>query len=110
MPTRHDQLAAAWDQLARAGRNGPFDERTCRLLELAIAIGARDREAVRAAHARLVELVVLAEEIDQMIAIAAPTIGKSATLAIYGWIGLVEPGSSRGGGAPITSTSKPSDA
>ena len=109
MATRHDQLAAAWDQLARAGLNGPFDERTCRLLELAVAIGARDREAVRAAHARVAEMVVMPEEIEQVIALAAPTIGKSATLATYGWIGLVEPTPSRDG-APTGRPAKPSDA
>ncbi len=110
MATRHDQLAAGWAELARAGRSGPFDERTCRLLELAVAIGARDREAVRAAHARLAELVVFPEEIEQLIALAAAAIGKPATLATYGWIGLAEPGTPRSGDATTGRTSKPSDA
>ena len=112
MPTRNEQLVAAWDQLARAGRNGPLDERTCRLLELAVAIGARDREAIRVAQARLVELAVIAEEIEQIIALAAPTIGKPATSATYGWIGLVEPGTARSADrdAPTGRAPKPSDA
>jgi alkylhydroperoxidase/carboxymuconolactone decarboxylase family protein YurZ len=110
MPTRHDQLAAAWEQLARAGRNGPLDERTCRMLELAVALGARDRDAVRAAHARLVEMVVFPEELDQLIALAAATIGKPATLAAYGWLGLSEPGAPRGGEPPENRAPKPSDA
>jgi alkylhydroperoxidase/carboxymuconolactone decarboxylase family protein YurZ len=91
MRSRSDQIAAAWDQLERAGRTGPLDERTCRLLELALAIGARDREAIRAAHRRCVELGVLADAIEQIVAVAAPAIGKSAVLATCGWLGLGEP-------------------
>jgi alkylhydroperoxidase/carboxymuconolactone decarboxylase family protein YurZ len=115
MPSRHDQLNAAWDQLARAGRNGPLDERMCRLLELAVAIGARDREAVRMAHEKLTESLVMPQEIDQLLALAAATIGKPATLTAYGWIGLIDPDTPSGHGTPTTSSSggrapKPSDA
>lgn len=105
---RADQLAAAWDSLARAGRTGPFDERTCRLFELAIAIGTRDREAVRDAHQRAIKLGVFGEELDQLVTLAAATIGRPATIATARWLGLVEP---RGTSAEAPPTNpKPTDA
>ena len=88
MRSRHDQLAAAFDQLARAGRAGPLDERTCRLVELALAIGARDRDAVRATHQRAVEVGVLADAVEQLVALAAPALGVHALRATQGWLGL----------------------
>lgn len=102
---RVDQLTAAWDRLALAGRTGPLDERTCRLLELAIALGTGQREAIRATHARLAELAVSADELEQLLALAAAAIGKHTTLAAYGWMGLVEPA----GAAAPTSAPPPDD-
>lgn len=85
---RHDQLAAAWERLEQVGRAGPFDERTCRLLELAVAIGSHDREAVRRAHDRVAQLAVFPEELEQLVALAASTLGKYATITTAGWLGL----------------------
>jgi alkylhydroperoxidase/carboxymuconolactone decarboxylase family protein YurZ len=109
MPTRRrDQLLAAWDRLDQVGRSGPLDDRTCRLLELAIAIGTRDREAVRAAHARAVQGGAYGEELDQLVALAASAIGRSATLTTYGWLGMDDRGDAPPG--PDRSNPKPSDA
>ena len=99
------ELALGWEHLARAGRAGPLDERTCCLLELAIAIGARDRDAVRAAHERALQLAAFAAEIEQIVALAAPTLGKPATLATLGWLGL-DPAF----GTPTGDAQAPSDA
>ncbi|MDQ3364783.1 MAG: carboxymuconolactone decarboxylase family protein [Myxococcota bacterium] len=107
--SRHAELTAAWDRLARAGRNGPLDERTCRLVELAVAIGTRDRDAIRDAHQRAIELGAFGEEIDQLVALAAATIGKPATLAISTWLGLDATAGSAPTAAP-SSNVKPSDA
>jgi len=107
-PRRHDQLATAWNAIAQAGRSGPLDERTCRLLELAIAIGARDKEAVRAAHQRAVQFATFGEEIDQLVTLAAATIGRAATLATYTWLGIDDPGAASI--TPTTPDAKPSDA
>lgn len=106
MPSRRQQLAAAWDALAKAGRDGPLDARTCRLVELAIAIGARDRDAIRATHQRALE-VAHGEEIDQLVALAAPMLGRSAAASVYDWIGLEEPGTAN---APVWTNAKPTDA
>ncbi|MEO8840151.1 MAG: hypothetical protein ABI591_28990 [Kofleriaceae bacterium] len=108
MPSRRLQLAAAWDALTKAGHDGPLDARTCRLVELAIAIGIRDRDAVRATHHRALE-VAHGEEIDQIIALAAPMLGRSAAASVYEWIGLEEPGA---GSMPVRTNLnlKPTDA
>jgi alkylhydroperoxidase/carboxymuconolactone decarboxylase family protein YurZ len=90
MPSRRQQLAAAWDALGRAGHDGPLDPRTCRLVELAIAIGTRDRDSIRVTHHRALE-VAHGEEIDQIVALAAPMLGRSAASAVYDWIGLEDP-------------------
>jgi len=90
MPSRRQQLAAAWDALGRAGHDGPLDARTCRLVELAIAIGTRDRDSIRATHQRALE-IAHCEEIDQIVALAAPLLGRSAASAVYDWIGLEDP-------------------
>jgi alkylhydroperoxidase/carboxymuconolactone decarboxylase family protein YurZ len=105
MPSRRQQLAAAWDALARAGLDGPLDARTCRLVELSIAIGTRDRDAVRMTHQRALE-VAHGEEIDQIVALAAPMLGRSAAAAVYEWIGLEEPGAR----VRVSTNSKPTDA
>ncbi len=107
MHSRRQQLSAAWEALAKAGRNGPLDARTCRLVELAIAIGARDRDAIRATHQRAVE-VAHVEEIDQIIALAAPMLGRSASTNVYEWIGIEEPAVVSA--PPERSNPKPTDA
>ncbi|HSN29321.1 MAG TPA: carboxymuconolactone decarboxylase family protein [Kofleriaceae bacterium] len=106
MPTRRQQLAAAWDELAKAGRDGPLDARTTSLVELAIAIGTGDRDAVRATHQRATHLAH-GEEIDQVVALAAPIVGRFAAESVYGWLGLEPPAAP---GVPVRGNPKPTDA
>jgi alkylhydroperoxidase/carboxymuconolactone decarboxylase family protein YurZ len=92
---RRDQLLTGWEHLALAGRAGPLDERTCRLLELALALGTGRREAIRAAYARALEGAASAEEvseqIEQLLALSAGALGKHAVLAAYDWLGIDTP-------------------
>jgi alkylhydroperoxidase/carboxymuconolactone decarboxylase family protein YurZ len=90
MPSRRERLSAAWDALAKVGHDGPLDARTACLVELAIAIGTGDREAVRATHQRACQ-VAHPEEIEQIVALAAPVVGRFAAASVYAWIGLEEP-------------------
>lgn len=106
MPTRRQQLAAAWDALAKAGRDGPLDARTTCLLELATAIGTGNREAIRATHQRATQ-IVHAEEIDQVVALAAPIVGRFAAESVYAWLGLEPPAAP---GVPARGNPKPTDA
>jgi len=49
---RYPSLAKAWEEIAEAGRQGPLDEKTQRLVKLAVAIGAMREGAVHAAYVR----------------------------------------------------------
>jgi alkylhydroperoxidase/carboxymuconolactone decarboxylase family protein YurZ len=84
LTSRRTQLAEGWQRLERAGRDGLLDDHTCHLIDLAVAIATTAApRALRTHidHART--LGITDAEIDQLIALAAPTIGKPATLAAY---------------------------
>jgi len=42
------EVAEAWQVIGAAGKNGPLDEKTCRLVKLALAMGAQQEGAVHA--------------------------------------------------------------
>jgi len=84
---RFPDLSRAWDAMAAAARAaGPLDDRTGRLVKLAIAVGAQRIGAVQAAvrHARAAG--VPAAEIEQTAALAASTIGVPGAVAAWSWI------------------------
>jgi 4-carboxymuconolactone decarboxylase len=84
---RFPDLSRAWDAMGAAARaSGPLDDRTGRLVKLAIAIGAQRIGAVQAAvrHARAAG--VSAEEIEQTAAFAASTIGVPGAVAAWSWM------------------------
>jgi 4-carboxymuconolactone decarboxylase len=83
---RHPKLAAAWELLHDAGDVGPLDERTRRLVKLAVAIGALREGAVRASARKAVALGISREEIDQIVALGAGTLGMPASVAVSTWI------------------------
>ncbi len=43
---RYPELGRAWELIAAAGKHGPLDERTMRLVKLGIAVGALREGAV----------------------------------------------------------------
>jgi hypothetical protein len=45
---RYPQLEKAWETLSEAGREGPLEPKTLRLVKLGIAIGAMREGAIRA--------------------------------------------------------------
>jgi 4-carboxymuconolactone decarboxylase len=78
--SRYEALAAA------AHEGGPLDERTRRLVKLAIAIGGRLEGAVRA-HARQArEKGVTDAELDHVVLLALTTMGLPSTVAARTWI------------------------
>jgi alkylhydroperoxidase/carboxymuconolactone decarboxylase family protein YurZ len=85
--TRFPELGRAWEAIGEAGRRGPLDQRTALLLKLAISIGALREGAVHAAVRKAVAAGVDRESIDQVIALAASTLGLPATVAVFSWIG-----------------------
>ena len=82
---RYPKLGQAWDLIAEAGQEGPLDERTCRLVKLGIAIGALREGAVHSGVRKAVGMGISAEEIEQVVALAAGTLGLPSTVAAYTW-------------------------
>lgn len=83
---RFPQLGAAWRQTQQAGAEGPLDEKTVRIAKLALAIGTRQEGVVHSAVRKAVAAGVTEAECDQIIALAAGTIGFPATVAVFSWI------------------------
>ena len=57
-----------------------------RLVKLGIAIGTRQEGAVHSAVRKACAAGVTTDEIDQIIALAASTIGFPSAVAVYSWV------------------------
>lgn len=87
---KHPKLADAWGTVAEAGSDGPIDAKTARLIKLGIAIGAMREGSVHASVRKAKSVGITAEELDQVVALAAGTLGFPSTVAIYSWIDEVD--------------------
>jgi alkylhydroperoxidase/carboxymuconolactone decarboxylase family protein YurZ len=83
---RYPKIGQAWECIAEAGKEGPLDGKTTRLIKLAVAIGALREGAVHAGIRKALAMGITKEEIDQVIALAAGTLGLPATVAVFSWI------------------------
>jgi 4-carboxymuconolactone decarboxylase len=83
---RYPRIGRAWEELAEAGKDGPLDVRTARLVKLALAIGALREGAVHANVRKALAAGIPAAEIEQVVALAAGTLGLPATVAIFSWV------------------------
>ena len=82
---RYPKLKEAWEKIAEAGKDGPLDAKTIRLVKLAVAVGSLKEGAVHASIRKAAELNISREEIEQVISLAAGTIGLPSTVAVYSW-------------------------
>jgi 4-carboxymuconolactone decarboxylase len=83
---RFPKLRQAWDAVGEAGKEGPLDEKTLRLVKLGIAIGAQHEGAVHASIRKARALGISREEVEQVITLSAGTIGMPFVVAVYSWI------------------------
>jgi alkylhydroperoxidase/carboxymuconolactone decarboxylase family protein YurZ len=83
---RYPALATAWERLHDAGEAGPLDARTRRLIKLAVAAGALREGAVRSSVRKAAAVGITRAEIDQVVALAASSLGMPATVAVSTWI------------------------
>lgn len=83
---RFPKLGEAWDAIAEAGNDGPLDERVRRLVKLAVAIGALREGAVKASVRKALAVGIGLRELEQVVALAAGTIGLPAAVAAFTWI------------------------
>lgn len=84
--SRFPKLGLAWENIAEAGQEGPLDERTTRLIKLGIAIGALREGAVHSSVRKAVDMGISREELEQVVALAAGTLGLPSTVAAFSWI------------------------
>lgn len=80
-------LGEAWESLRRGGREaGPLDEKTQRLVKLAVAAGALREGAVHSAVRKARRAGASEQEIRQVVALAASTLGLPPTVAVWSWV------------------------
>jgi alkylhydroperoxidase/carboxymuconolactone decarboxylase family protein YurZ len=83
---RYPKLGEAWDNITEAGEDGPLDERTRRLIKLGVAIGAMRSGAVHSSVRKAVGMGISREELEQVVALAAGTMGMPSTVAAFSWV------------------------
>lgn len=83
---RFPQIGQAWDLLSEAGARGPLDERAQRLIKLAVAIAARSEGATHSAVRKALAAGTGPEELYQVVALAASTLGLPQAVAAFTWI------------------------
>jgi len=84
--TRFPELGRAWDLARKAGQGGPIDEKAVHLVKLGVAFGALREGAVHSSVRKALAAGVSADEIHQVIALCATTIGFPAAVAVYTWV------------------------
>lgn len=83
---RYPKLGQAWEAIHEAGDEGPLDDKTVRLVKLGIAIGAMREGAIHSSVRKALTMGVTMHEIEQIIGLAAGTLGMPLTVAVYSWI------------------------
>lgn len=83
---RYPTLGKAWDLVTTAGEEGPLDAKSIRLIKIGIAMGALREGAIRSGVRKGLAMGITREEIGQIIALAAGTLGFPSTVAIHTWV------------------------
>jgi alkylhydroperoxidase/carboxymuconolactone decarboxylase family protein YurZ len=83
---RYPEIGAAWELLRKAEATGGLPEKTIRLIKLGIAIGGMKEGAVHSGVRKAVASGASRQEIEQVVAMAASTLGLPSTVAIYSWV------------------------
>ena len=83
---RFPKLGEAWNRITEAGEEGPLDERSQRLIKLGIAIGAQREGAVHSGVRKALRMGISEAELEQIVALAAGTLGLPSTVAVYNWV------------------------
>jgi len=83
---RFPDIGRAWELVSREAGSGPLDPRSERLVKLAIAVGAVRESAVHSAARKARDAGVTLAEMEQVVALAASTIGFPASVAAWSWI------------------------
>jgi 4-carboxymuconolactone decarboxylase len=77
---RFSRLGQAWDLVSAEGAAGPLDAK------LAVAIGAMREGAVHSGVRKARDAGASTAEMEQVVALAASTIGLPAAVAVWTWV------------------------
>jgi len=84
---RYPKLGAAWELLGEgAAEAGPLDEKTQRLVKLALALATRQEGATHSGVRKALAAGATLAELEQVVALAASLIGLPATVAAFQWV------------------------
>ncbi len=83
---RYPELAKAWDLIGKGGNEGPLDADTIRLVKLGIAIGAMREGAVHSSVRKAIAMGIDVKALEQVVALAAGTLGLPSTVAAWTWV------------------------
>ncbi len=85
-----EKYAEVWSQYASLGdachRAGPLDDKTRRLIKLAIAIGGQYEGGVRGQVRKARAEGLTPAELEHVVALSLPTVGLPSTIAAYTWV------------------------
>ncbi|NVK42255.1 MAG: carboxymuconolactone decarboxylase family protein [Oceanospirillaceae bacterium] len=85
--SRYKQLAGAVDALGKAARDeGPLDEKSAQLIQLAAAASTRSEGAVHSHARRARDAGASSEEIRHAVLLLVSTIGFPAVMAALSWV------------------------
>jgi 4-carboxymuconolactone decarboxylase len=84
---RFPRIGTAWDLVNEEAGAGPLDQKTQRLVKLAVAIGALREGAVHSSVRKARDAGATVEEMEQVVALAASTVGFPAVVAVWRWVG-----------------------
>ncbi len=80
------KVGEAWHLVGAAGKDGPLDEKSVRLVKLAISIGTMREGAVHAGVRKALAAGATREELYQVVALSAGSIGFPSAVAVYQWV------------------------
>lgn len=83
---RFPKINQAWNLLGEASDDGPLDAKTRRLIKLAVSVGVRAEGATHSAVRKALAAGASPEEIYQVVALAASTVGLPNAVAAFTWV------------------------
>lgn len=83
---RYPKLGEAWESVSEAGADGPLSGDTARLVKFGIAIGAMREGAVHASVRKALAQGISPEALEQVVALAAGTVGLPGAVAAFSWV------------------------
>ncbi len=87
LKSRHERVWTAFEQLAQAcHESGPLDEKTRRLVKIALAIGAGLEGATHSAVRQAKESGASQPELDQVAILAITTLGFPSAMRALTWL------------------------